>query len=259
MADLALTPAAERLLSAPQESGARAIFKKTDVASFPQLEALFPFTSSSGLGVPDIVVPGAGVYEPDWSSFFRGDAVGIPNSRYRTLDINLTHPIHLTRLAVDAFLAADKRQGAVIHISSVAAQVAPVFTPLYNASKAAVSHFVRSLAPLEDAQGIRVSAVAPGLIKTPLWTEAPDKVKIIDEEVDEWAMPEEVADGMLMLLECADLPGGTILEIRKNSKRVVQVFNDPGPHGTRISASRSGLLVDDVLEILRQKRAKSSS
>jgi 3-hydroxybutyrate dehydrogenase len=41
----------------------------------------------------------------------------------------------------------------------------------YVASKHGISGFVRCLAPLESKLGIRVTAVAPGLTQTPLWTE----------------------------------------------------------------------------------------
>lgn len=46
---------------------------------------------------------------------------------------------------------------------------------------------------------IRVVAVAPARIRTPLWTENPDKMKLVvdDEEAAGWVTPEKVADVML--------------------------------------------------------------
>jgi 3-hydroxybutyrate dehydrogenase len=95
----------------------------------------------------------------------------IDGNHYKMLDINITHPIRVTQLAIAHFLNK-KQLGSIVHISSVAGQRSASPTPLYNASKHAISGFVRSLRGLEKRFGIRVSAVAPGLIKTPLWTEA---------------------------------------------------------------------------------------
>jgi hypothetical protein len=79
--------------------------------------------------------------------------------------------------------------------------------------------------------GIRVNGVAPGLIRTPLWTEHPEKLTLVDNSKDEWATAEEVAEGMLRCLEDPDLGGGTILEIGKGQTRLVEAVNDPGPSG----------------------------
>ena len=51
---------------------------------------------------------------------------------------------------------------------------------MYCASKAAISSFCRSVGCLEQMLGVRVNAVAPGVVKTPIWTE--DKLRIVDEE-----------------------------------------------------------------------------
>lgn len=58
------------------------------------------------------------------------------------------------------------------------------------ASKHAISGFIRSMAGLEDL-GIRINGVAPGVIKTPLWTDNPEKMKMIDENRGTWVYPEE--------------------------------------------------------------------
>jgi 3-hydroxybutyrate dehydrogenase len=110
-----------------------------------------------------------------WSNFWYPP--GSPKSKdsvdanaYKLLDINLTHPIRTTQLAIAQFLEK-KKKGSILHVSSIAGQVANPVTPLYIASKHGISGFVRSLGPLESRFGIRITAVAPGVIKTPLWTE----------------------------------------------------------------------------------------
>lgn len=179
------------------------------------------------------------------------------DSRYATLDININHPIRTTQLAISRFVNA-KTPKSIIHISSIAGQIASLSTPLYVATKYALSGFVRSLAKLERL-GIRVTAVAPGFIKTPLWTEDPDKMAMVDESKDEWVTPEEVATVMLAMVQqdqisesilgtpkenenMISVQGGTILEVSK-SVRKVSMFNDPGPLG------RPGNSMSDAREV----------
>lgn len=148
------------------------------------------------------------------------------------MDINVTHPIRVTQLAISHFLK-HKRPGNIVHISSIAAQNPGILYPLYTASKYAISGFVRSLAGLEqpksDIPTIRVTAVAPGVVKTPLWTANPEKLKWIDEAVDDWVAPEEVAERMLDLILKKEYVGGTVLEVAKGHARLVENVNDPGP------------------------------
>ncbi|KAI5791856.1 putative short chain dehydrogenase/ reductase [Geopyxis carbonaria] len=253
--DLALTPEAEAFVGSEQPPNTRVLFQRTDVTSWPDLAALFTVARERLNTTADIVVPGAGVYEPAWSSFFHGDEAGTPESRYRSLDINLTHPIALTRMAFSEFLAARKRQAAVIHVSSVAGQCPRFTTPIYVAAKHGINGFVRSLGPqMEENFNIRVSAVAPGVIKTRLWMDHPDKLQMIDETQDEWATPEEVAEGMLMLLECTDLPGGTILEVGKGQRRLVTHINDRGPSGAGHTVSNGQVLDDETIKLLKRER-----
>lgn len=119
--------------------------------------------------------------------------------------------------------------------------------PLYIASKAAISGFVRSLADLEkpvneSMHPIRVTAVAPGVVKTPLWLDNPDKLYWVSESKDQWVTPEDVAEGMLELVVKEEYVGGTVLEIGAvGHKRKVEIFNDSGPNGPGLSTSNSNM------------------
>jgi 3-hydroxybutyrate dehydrogenase len=64
IADLALRPEAQALVAEyPGGEGAKAVFQKTDVADWKQLERMFEVVTEH-FGGADIVCPGAGVYEP---------------------------------------------------------------------------------------------------------------------------------------------------------------------------------------------------
>lgn len=209
--------------------------------------------AASEFGGFDILCPGAGVYEPLWSNFWLPP--GSESSKdqpdaghYALLDINLNHPIRATQLALSRWLhpptgpkASPGNPKRIVHIASVASQV-PVFrAPLYAASKFAVAGFVRSLAPLDGQYGIRVSAVAPGVVRTPLWTENPEKLAIVHEGRDAWVTPDEVAEAMLGCVEDEGTVGGTVLEVGAGHTRVVGVYNDPGPD----QRPEAGLILSD--------------
>lgn len=90
------------------------------------------------------------------------------------------------------------------------------------------------MADLEQPQApgvppIRVTAVAPGVVKTPLWTDHPEKLKWLDENVDDWIEPEEIAERMIDLITKVEYTGGTVLEVAKGHARKVANLNDPGP------------------------------
>jgi 3-hydroxybutyrate dehydrogenase len=208
-----------------------------------------------------------------WSNFWRPP--GTPESRdpqdggrYALLDINLTHPIRTTQLAISHFLRnrSTKRPKHIIHISSIAGQSPALAAPIYVATKHAINGLVRSLAKLDSKFGIRVTAVAPGVIKTPLWTDHPEKLKMVDDKADEWVTPEEVAEVMLALIQQDSVSeiigdksgrgtqflvqGGTILEVSK-SVRAVSAFNDPGPTGRRgNTVSDMNKVEDEVYDLL---------
>lgn len=255
LADLTLRSEAEQLVaqySDPNKSP-RAVFVKTDVTSWPELENMFTVAEREFSAV-DIVCPGAGVYEPEWSSFWHPpgsagskDAPGA--GHFAQLDINLTHPIRVTQLALShwqhpppssSFPATTAQQEQqrkaspanpkrIVHLGSIAGYM-PVFNaPLYGACKFGVHGLVRCLAPLEAQLGIRVTAVAPGVVRTPLWEENADKMAFLDPERDGWITPDEVAVAMLRCVEEEGLVGGTILEVGKGHTRVVGYLNDPGP------------------------------
>jgi len=93
--------------------------------------------------------------------------------------------------------------------------------------------------------------VAPGVVRTPLWLDHAEKLRLLNEEVDMWITPEEIAEQMLRLLEDQELVGGTILEVGKGQSRIVPMFNNPGPKGDGMSAANAQIAVEEALDNLR--------
>lgn len=247
IADLRLRPEAQAVVDAKGGS-ARARFIETDVTNWAQLQKAFDFALKE-FGSLDIVCPGAGLFEPvssrheeDWekqrliirqpSSNFWQFNVGDDTpaaSTFKTIEINVTHPIRATQLAIDYFKRQKHGHGVVLNISSIAGQLALLPIPLYCSSKAAISSFTRSLAMLEPMENIRVVGVAPGIVNTPIWTQ--EKREMVDESVDEWVPMEKVIATMLDLVQKPEHVGGTILEVGYDLVRAVNGLNDPGPSG----------------------------
>jgi NAD(P)-dependent dehydrogenase (short-subunit alcohol dehydrogenase family) len=97
----------------------------------------------------------------------------------RQLDVNVIGPIISTQafgplLGSDASLKGSK--GRIVMISSVAGKNGNPFTPAYSASKHAIEGLSESLRRELMLFGIDVIIVAPGAVKTPIWSKA--------EEVD---------------------------------------------------------------------------
>ncbi len=96
------------------------------------------------------------------------------------------------------------RPGAsVVFNSSVAAHWRVPPTSVYSATKAAVSALVRTLAPELAHQDVRVNAVCPGVIETPIFGKLglpPEVLRgIIDKLVARAGTPDELAKAVLFL------------------------------------------------------------
>jgi NAD(P)-dependent dehydrogenase (short-subunit alcohol dehydrogenase family) len=81
----------------------------------------------------------------------------------RVFSVNLRATVRLSRFALPHL---ESTGGSIVNISSIAAEIAQVGGGLYSASKAGVSAFTRQAAAEWGPKGVRVNAVAPGLIRT---------------------------------------------------------------------------------------------
>ena len=87
------------------------------------------------------------------------------------LAVNLLAPLRLIRAAAAPLRAV---RGAVVNVSSIGGVVATPGRAAYGASKAAVNHLTRSLAR-EFAPDVRVNAVLPGAVDTPMYVGPPER------------------------------------------------------------------------------------
>jgi len=162
--------------------------RELDVTSDPQVRALL-----ASFETLDFVINCAGIIRRD-------DEYQIETFQ-RVLDINLSGTMRVS-VAAKPLLAV--RQGAIVNIASMLTYFGGPRVPAYSASKGGIASLTRSLAVAWAGEGIRVNAVAPGWITTPL-TQAlhsdPERSAPIlaRTPMGRWGKPEEVAGAVLFL------------------------------------------------------------
>ena len=134
----------------------------------------------------------------------------------QVLDVNLTGTM---RCCAAARSLLGKSGGAVINIASMLSFFGGGLVPGYAASKGGVAQLTKSLAIAYAADTIRVNAVAPGWIATPLTQslqeDAARSQAILDRTpMRRWGRPEDVAGAVLFLCSpAAAFITGTILPV----------------------------------------------
>ena len=114
----------------------------------------------------DVVCNNAGIVcgEPLWPAT-------PPERLADQVTINLGAVILGTRLALDRF---GPEGGAIVNTASIGALLPLEDEPGYSATKAGVAMFTRACTGLARTHGVRVNAILPGLVETPLLAKSGD-------------------------------------------------------------------------------------
>lgn len=156
----------------------------------------------------DVVVNAAGV--------IRRDAEHDPSVFADVLAINLTGTMRVCAAARPKLAASG---GSVVNLASMLTFFGGPRVPAYSASKGGIGQLTKSLAAAWAADGIRVNAVAPGWIATPLTqalrdNEDASRPILARTPLGRWGTPDEVAGGILFLASpAARFVTGTILAV----------------------------------------------
>ena len=151
-------PSAERTVELARLLGATAHAHQVDVSDGPAMDALAAKVAAEH-GVPDVLVNNAGVGHS-------GSFLETTEAEWkRVLDVNLWGVIHGCR-AFGSLMAARGEGGHIVNLASAAAYLPSRMLAAYATSKAGVSMLSDCLrAELAD-QGIKVSAIYPGIVNT---------------------------------------------------------------------------------------------
>jgi NAD(P)-dependent dehydrogenase (short-subunit alcohol dehydrogenase family) len=134
----------------------------------------------------------------------------------QVLDVNLTGAMRVCA-AAHGLLAQSK--GSVVNVASMLSFFGSAPAPAYSASKGGLMQLTKSLALAWAGEGIRVNAVAPGWIETPLTVplreDATKSDRILSRTpMARWGQADEVAGPVLFLAsEFASFITGSILVV----------------------------------------------
>jgi len=205
--------AAREVVADIEKSNARGIAIKGDMAS--EADILKMFEAVDKFGKLTHVVNNAGIIG---SSSKFADA---PADMMRhVVDVNVTGAMIVAREAVRRLSTArGGKGGAIVNLGSMATYLgAPGEFVWYAASKGAIDALTIGLSKEVAGEGIRVNAVAPGLIDTEIHASGgqPDRVERMRSAIPmgKAGTAEEVADTILYLLsEQSSYVTGTILRV----------------------------------------------
>jgi NAD(P)-dependent dehydrogenase (short-subunit alcohol dehydrogenase family) len=156
----------------------------------------------------DVVVNAAGV--------FRRESEYDPDIFAEVVAVNLVGMMRVCAAAKPRLAAA---RGAIVNIASMLTHAGGPRVPGPNAAKSGVGQLTKSLAAAWAAEGVRVNAVAPGWIATPMTQpliqdEGKSKTILARTPMGRWGTPEEVAAGVIFLASpAARFVTGTILAV----------------------------------------------
>lgn len=203
-------------------SGAGSYAVRADVSSSAEVRRMFA-EAGERFGGLDILVNNAGIGEtdPDRREEInrKGQArlmemmaggkiqthwdltVGLSDEQWeRVVGTHLNGTFYCTREALKLMMR--KNRGAIINISSVAALKGIAVAPHYGAAKGGILSFTRSVAEETASRNIRVNAICPGWVETPMTQMFSPIVKAgLTAQIPmmRWAEPREIAQTALFL------------------------------------------------------------
>jgi NAD(P)-dependent dehydrogenase (short-subunit alcohol dehydrogenase family) len=186
----------QRVAAEVRDLGARAAAIPTDVADEAAVERLVEATIAE-FGTLDVMVNNAGV-APFLATFMDTRPEGFE----KYFGINFWSVVHGTRAAGRVLL--EKGSGCVLNMSSIDAFMMEPELSYYGAAKAAIENLTKAVAIEWASSGVRVNALAPGWIDTPMnraEREDPEAERRILSAIPmgRWGRPEEVAAAALFL------------------------------------------------------------
>lgn len=120
----------------------------------------------------------------------------------RIIDLNLKGTFLLLKAVGQGM--AERGRGSIIAFASIRAEVVEPGQGIYAATKAGIRQMVRALAAELGPKGVRVNAIAPGIVETPLTQQIKSSPEWYQAYADKsalnrWAMPHEIV-GMVVYL-----------------------------------------------------------
>lgn len=181
----------DRLADLCEELGPDVISVPTDVTKGEDVRAMVAATVER-FGRVDVLFANAGVYIP-------GKVVdGDPDAWENLMRVNVDGVMRCAHAVLPVMIP--KGEGDILVTSSISGHIDIQWEPIYSASKHAVQGFVHTLRRQVADQGIRVGAIAPGMVANELWGMTTEEQ--ISKQVEERASlrSEDVAEAVVFML-----------------------------------------------------------
>lgn len=182
----------DRLEALVREFGVHnAISAPTDVTDGAQVTHLFEATLER-FGRVDALFANAGVYIP--GPVEDGD----PDAWAHLIDVNVNGVLRIVRAVLPHML--ERGSGDIVINSSISGHQAIHWEPVYSASKHALQAFTHGLRRHMAGRGVRVGAIAPGVVLNNIW-QVTDELEIERGVTDKTGIrSEDVAELVAMML-----------------------------------------------------------
>lgn len=187
----------KEVASEAQKAGVEAKAYPLDLARVDQVHEQID-SIVAAFGPLDILVNNAGMA-------YTGDLINTPLADWqRVIDLNLTSVFQCIKGVLPGM--RDRGNGLIINVVSIAGQQVFPNWGAYCVSKFGLMALSKTLAMEERANGIRVTAICPGSVNTPIWD-----TETVQADFDRSAMltPEVVAESILHI---ASLPPEAVIE-----------------------------------------------
>ncbi|MFE2087449.1 SDR family NAD(P)-dependent oxidoreductase [Streptomyces sp. NPDC059460] len=200
----------EEVVAAIRTAGGKADFLPSDLdGSAPASRALADEAARALGGRIDILVNNAGIY-PSPST---------PDTDEETFDliyaVNVKAPFFLTAAVVPAMIEAGG--GAVINLGSWIARLGIPIGAVYSSSKGAMEALTRAWAAEFGPSGIRVNAISPGVVHTPVPAGTgvhPGDIMMKGTPAGSFGLPDAIATAAVYLAsDEANFVHGTVLDV----------------------------------------------
>ncbi len=183
--------AAEKTAEAARAEGWRAEAVELDMTSSESVRA-----AGERVGTPDALIstPSINVRKP---------LFGITDDEFdRIIDLNLKGTFRLLREFGPGM--AERGSGSIVAFSSIRGATVEPGQGVYAATKSGTVQMLRALADELGSRGVRVNALAPGIVETPLTAQIKDAPEWYDAYAQKsilkrWAQPHEMV-GMIVYL-----------------------------------------------------------
>lgn len=176
-----------------------ATYAHVDVTSKEQVDALFA-TAKDTYGSVDVAFNNAGISPPEDDSILDTDL----DAWRRVQEVNLTSVYLCCKAALPYMI--EQQRGSIVNTASFVAVMGAATSQIsYSASKGGVLSMTRELGVQFARQGVRVNALCPGPVNTPLLRELfasdPERAarRLVHVPMGRFGEPEEMANAVLFL------------------------------------------------------------